>query len=160
MAQTRITGNVTDEKGEPVIGASILVKGTDQGTVTDMEGNFSLSVLTNAKLVISYIGMKTQEVLATPNLRIVLQSDTELLDEVVVTAMGKSFGVCRARCKERGVIEKQSPEFDQFSGRKDCRSQYYTKLRIGRCRCANCASGRNLARKRQSTVICGRRGHL
>ena len=39
MAQTRITGNVTDEKGEPVIGASILVKGTDQGTVTDLDGN-------------------------------------------------------------------------------------------------------------------------
>ena len=121
MAQTRITGNVTDEKGEPVIGASILVKGTDQGTVTDLDGNFSLSVLTNAKLVISYIGMKTQEVLATPNLRIVLQSDTELLDEVVVTAMGIK--------KERKALGYAVQDV-------------------------------NLARKRQSTVICGRRGHL
>ena len=114
MAQTRITGNVTDEKGEPVIGASILVKGTDQGTVTDLDGNFSLSVLTNAKLVISYIGMKTQEVLATSNLRIVLQSDTELLDEVVVTAMGikkerKALGYAVQDVKSEELLKNKAP---------------------------------------------------
>ena len=89
MAQTRITGNVTDEKGEPVIGASILVKGTDQGTVTDLDGNFSLSVSSSSGknyLIISYMGMKTQEVEAKPNLAIVLKEDATALGEVEITA--------------------------------------------------------------------------
>ena len=95
MAQTRITGNVTDEKGEPVIGASILVKGTDQGTVTDLDGDFSLSVPSSSGknyLIISYMGMKTQEVEAKPNLAIVLKEDATMLGEVEITA---EFGMKR-----------------------------------------------------------------
>ena len=88
MAQTRVTGKVTDAAGEPVIGASIQIKGTGQGTVTDIDGNFSLSAPANGTLVVSYVGMKTQEVPVTLNPRIVLQADTELLDEVVVVGYG------------------------------------------------------------------------
>ena len=62
---TRVTGNVTSsEDGEPVVGASILVKGTNVGTITDIDGNFTISnVPSNAtKLVVSFVGMQTQEV--------------------------------------------------------------------------------------------------
>ena len=88
FAQTRVTGNVSDESGEPVIGASVQIKGTGQGTVTDIDGNFTLSAPSNGTLVISYVGMRTQEVTVSSTVRVVLQTDTELLDEVVVTAMG------------------------------------------------------------------------
>ncbi|WP_297901328.1 SusC/RagA family TonB-linked outer membrane protein [uncultured Parabacteroides sp.] len=89
-AQTsKVTGKVIGEDGEPVIGASIIVKGTNVGTVTDFDGNFLLDVPSNGKqLVISYIGMKSQEVGVAPTLNVVLKSDTQNLDEVVVTAMG------------------------------------------------------------------------
>ena len=91
-AQTsKVTGKVIGEDGEPVIGASIIVKGTTVGTVTDFDGNFELEVPANGKqLVISYIGMKSQEVAATSNVNVKLLADTQNLDEVVVTAMGIS----------------------------------------------------------------------
>ena len=57
-----VTGNVTDQTGEVVIGASILEKGTSNGTISDFDGNFSISVDANATLVISYVGYQTQEV--------------------------------------------------------------------------------------------------
>ncbi|MDO5664937.1 MAG: TonB-dependent receptor [Bacteroidia bacterium] len=89
FAQTRVTGSVVDENGESVIGASIQIKGTGQGTVTDAEGRFVLNVPTESStLVVSYVGMRTQEVLATPSMHIVLQTDTELLDELVVVGYG------------------------------------------------------------------------
>ena len=82
---------VSAEDGESVIGASVLVKGKTIGTVTDFDGNFTLSVPSGSKtLVVSYIGMKTQEVAVKSNVKVVLESDSELLDEVVVTAMGIS----------------------------------------------------------------------
>ena len=91
-AQTsKVIGKVTDENGEPVIGASIIVKGTTVGTVTDFDGNFILDVPTDGKqLVISYIGMKSQEVVVSPRMNVTLVSDTQNLDEVVVTAYGTS----------------------------------------------------------------------
>ena len=93
-AQTqKVTGVVISEKdGQPVVGASVLVKGTTLGTITDVDGNFNLSnVPSSAKtLQISYIGMQTQEVAIKPKLKIVLKSDTEVLDEVIVTAYGTS----------------------------------------------------------------------
>ncbi len=87
-AQTQVSGVVVDETGETVIGATVLIKGTSQGTVTDFDGNFALSAPDNARLVVSYVGMVTQEVVATPNMRIVMLSDSELLDEVIVTGYG------------------------------------------------------------------------
>ena len=91
-AQTsKVTGKVMGEDGEPVIGASIVVKGTTVGTVTDFDGNFTLDVPSDSKhLVISYIGMKSQEVGVSPNVNVTLMSDTQNLDEVVVTAYGTS----------------------------------------------------------------------
>ncbi len=87
---TNVTGTViSTEDNEPVIGASIVVKGTTIGTVTDMDGAFTLSVPSSAKtLVISFVGMKTQEVAVKPNIKVFLESDTEILDEVVVTGYG------------------------------------------------------------------------
>lgn len=87
---TRVTGTVISaEDGEPIIGASAVVKGTTVGTVTDFEGKFSLNVPTTAKtLTISYVGMIAQEVAIKPDLRIVLETSEQSLDEVVVTALG------------------------------------------------------------------------
>jgi len=88
---TRVTGNVTSsEDGEPVVGASVLVKGTNVGTITDIDGNFVISnVPSNATtLVVSFVGMQAQEVAIKENVRVMLRPDAELLDEVVVTAMG------------------------------------------------------------------------
>ena len=80
---------VSAEDGESVIGASVLVKGKTIGTVTDFDGNFTLSVPSGSKtLVVSYIGMKTQDVAVKSNVKVVLKSDSELLDEVVVVAYG------------------------------------------------------------------------
>ena len=89
---TRITGTVLSaEDGEPIIGASIIVKGTTTGTVTNFDGTFSLDVPGSAKtLMISYIGMRSQEVAIKPTLQVRLMADTQNLDEVVVTAMGIS----------------------------------------------------------------------
>ncbi len=88
---TSVTGTViSEEDGLPVVGASIRITGTDKGTVTDIDGKFSIAnVPSSAKtLTISYIGMQTQEVEIKPNMRIVLKTDNAVLDEVVVTAMG------------------------------------------------------------------------
>jgi TonB-linked SusC/RagA family outer membrane protein len=93
-AQTRqVTGVVISaDDGEPVIGASVVVKGAaTTGTVTNVDGRFELNVPSNAStLVVSYIGMITQEVAVSQSMRVMLQSDTQQLDEVVVTAMGIS----------------------------------------------------------------------
>ena len=89
-AQTRTASGtvVSAEDGEPVIGASVLVKGTSQGTFTDVDGKFSLSAPVNATLVNQSIGMVSVEVAAAPNLQVVMQADTRALDELVVTALG------------------------------------------------------------------------
>ena len=91
-AQTQtITGVViSEEDGQPVIGASVLVKGTQIGAITGVDGDFTLpNVPSSAKtLVISYIGMQTQEVAIKPSLKVVMKSDTEMLDEVMVVAFG------------------------------------------------------------------------
>ena len=82
------TGKVVDTAGLEVIGASVLEKGTTNGVVTNLDGEFSLSVEQNATLVISFIGYKTMEVKATTNMNVTLQEDNELLDEVVVIGYG------------------------------------------------------------------------
>ncbi|MBO5619682.1 MAG: SusC/RagA family TonB-linked outer membrane protein [Paludibacteraceae bacterium] len=89
FAQTTVQGTVLDAaNGEPIIGASILEMGTTNGTITDFDGNFTLSVKPGAKLQISYMGYKTQELAAAPNMNIKLGEDTEVLDEVVVVGYG------------------------------------------------------------------------
>lgn len=85
-----IKGHVKDAAGIPIIGASIIQKGTSHGTTTDLDGNFSLSISPDAVLVVSYIGYKTQEIRIIPGkaLIIELKEDTEMLDEVVVVGFG------------------------------------------------------------------------
>lgn len=88
----KVSGVITSaEDGLPVIGASVIVKGTTIGTISDSDGNFSMEVPSNAEVIVaSYVGMKSQEVGVGQNLQIVLTTDSELLGEVVVTAMGIS----------------------------------------------------------------------
>ena len=89
FAQSQISGNVTaSEDGSPVIGASIKVVGTNTGTVTDIDGNFTLSAPAGAKLEITYIGMQSKSVKAGKNMKIVLDADNHSLDEVMVVAYG------------------------------------------------------------------------
>ena len=89
FAQVTVNGTVIDAaNGEPVIGASILEIGTTNGTITDFDGNFTLQVQNGAKLSISYMGYKTQELAAAPNMAVKLGEDSELLDEVVVVGYG------------------------------------------------------------------------
>lgn len=89
FAQTTASGTVVDAaNGEPIIGASILEMGTTNGTITDFDGNFSLKVQPGAKLQISYMGYKTQELPAAAGMAVKLGEDSELLDEVVVVGYG------------------------------------------------------------------------
>lgn len=89
FAQTTITGTVEDSTGEPVIGASVLVKGTKAGTSTDLDGKFKIDVNgSNATLVISYVGCNTVEVPAKNGMKVVLEENSNVLDEVVVIGYG------------------------------------------------------------------------
>ena len=90
IAQTKVNGTVTSQDdGQPVIGASVLVVGTQVGTVTDSDGRFSLTVPAGKNtLRITYVGMEPIEVSARPNMRIMLTSDQHALDEVIVVAYG------------------------------------------------------------------------
>ena len=85
-----VNGRVTDETGEPVIGAGVIVKGTTQGSITDIDGFYSVQATAGQILVFSSIGYETQEItVGTSNLiNVVLKSDQELLDEVVVVGYG------------------------------------------------------------------------
>ena len=83
--QVNVNGIVKDATGETVIGASVMVKGTKTGTVTDFDGNFHVECAPGSTLVISYIGYKTQEVKASDNMEVTLQEDANDLQEVVVT---------------------------------------------------------------------------
>ena len=87
-AQVRVQGTVVDEAGEPIIGATVVVKGTSQGTVTDVNGSFTLTAPADGTLVVSYVGYATQEVPVSTTVRVVLSEEVEMLEEVIVTAMG------------------------------------------------------------------------
>ena len=86
--QSMIKGTVVDEKGEPVIGANVIAAGSPNGTITDIDGNFRLSVKPGAKLKISYIGYTDQVVVAKDKMRIVLAEDATALEEVEIVAYG------------------------------------------------------------------------
>ena len=86
-----IKGVVVDVKGEPIIGANVLQKGTSNGTITDFDGKFSLNVPNRATITVTYIGYKTQEITLKPGqkeIKITLQEDSETLEEVVVVGYG------------------------------------------------------------------------
>lgn len=88
--KVKVAGSVVDEKGDPIIGASIRVKGTQTGTQTDIDGKYVLHIPANSTLIVSYIGYKTQEIAVNgaTTLNIKLAPEATAIDEVVVTALG------------------------------------------------------------------------
>lgn len=120
FAQTKkVTGTVTSaDDGLPVIGASIIVKGTTVGTVTDMDGKFSLEVPNEGKILqISFVGMNSQDVAVKPQVTVVLQSDTQDLEEVVVTAQGltrkqKSLGYATQQLKADELVQVRQTDLN------------------------------------------------
>ena len=113
MAEQQVSGVVVDEKNEPIIGASIQVKGGTQGTITDYDGEFFLTVPDDATvLVVSYVGMQSQEVAVKRSIRVVLHEATEVIQEVVVTGYGsvtKGSFAGSAQAIDAENIEKKSP---------------------------------------------------
>ena len=102
-----IKGVINDEQGETIIGASVIIKGEDTGTTSDMDGRFTLEAPEGAILVISYIGYHTQEVKVRKRslLRVVLKEDNQLLDEVVVvTGFAVEYHVLRRAGHESFVL--------------------------------------------------------
>lgn len=117
MAQTQVRGTVVDEAGIPIIGATVQVKGTGQGTVTDLDGKFTLSAPANGTLVISYVGLITQEIPVSSTVNVTLLPDTELLEEVVVTAMGltrqkKAIGYAAQEVKADELIKARQTDLN------------------------------------------------
>lgn len=116
FAQNRtVRGTVSDIKNEPLIGVNVVEKGTTNGTITDIDGNFSLSVNDGGVLIFSYIGFANQEIKwnGSSSVKVVLSEDTELLDEVVVTAIGikqmrRKIGYSTQQIKE-DIIEQTNP---------------------------------------------------
>lgn len=112
----RVTGIVTDESGENLIGASVAEKGTTNATITGIDGDYSLTVSADATLVITYIGYSTKEIPVNgkTTINIVISENTELLDEVVVTALGikrdkKSLGYALQEVKGEALTETRDP---------------------------------------------------
>ena len=112
-AQKQVSGVVVYENGEPIVGASIQAKGTTQGTISDYDGKFEMEVPESVKtLVISFVGMATQEVAAGKNLKITMQENSEVIQEVVVTGYGnvsKGSFAGSAQAVNAENIEKKSP---------------------------------------------------
>jgi len=112
---TRATGTVIDDTGEAVIGASVVAKGTTVGTVTNLDGEFILNVPTGTRtLVISLLGYKPVEIAPGTDLRIRMEPDAALIDEVVVTAMGitrerKSLGYAAQDLNSEDLIKASNP---------------------------------------------------
>lgn len=108
-----ISGVVVDAAGEPVIGASVLVAGTNIGTITDYDGLFTISVPVSAKtLIISFVGMEEQEVPVKDNLKVVLHESSVMVDEVIAVAYGntpKGSFAGSAQAVNAENIEKKSP---------------------------------------------------
>ena len=90
MAQTTVTGNVKDGTGEPIIGASVIVTGTSNGTVTDFDGNFTMKAKEGDELTISYVGYisQTVKVSGSAPINVTLLEDNAVIDEVVVVGYG------------------------------------------------------------------------
>ena len=113
VAQKQVSGLVTDSKNEPVIGASVQVKGTSIGTITDYDGEFLIDVPADATtLIVSFIGMQTQEVAIKDRVLVTLSEATEMIQEVVVTGYGnvsKGSFAGSAQAVNAETIENKSP---------------------------------------------------
>lgn len=113
FAEQQVSGVVVDANGEPIIGASIQAKGSTQGTISDYDGKFEMSVSESVKtLVVSFVGMATQEVAVGKNLRITMQENSEVIQEIVVTGYGdvaKGAYAGSAQAVKAEDIEKKNP---------------------------------------------------
>ena len=89
QSSTIIKGQIVDAEGEPIVGATVVELGTTRGTVTDIDGNFTINSHANAKLRISYVGYKTVETKAANGMKVVMQNDNAQLDEIVVVGYGQ-----------------------------------------------------------------------
>ena len=108
-AQTTVSGHVKDDTGEDIIGASVIVKGTQNGTVTDFDGKFQLKCEPGVTLVISFIGFTPQEVKATNNMEITLKEDVAQLNEVVVVG----YGSLAKKEISSSVVQVNKDQFNQ-----------------------------------------------
>lgn len=117
MQSGQVSGQIVDGSGEPIIGASVLLKGTTVGTITDIDGNFVLPNVSTGTLVISYVGYKTKEVVLGKEklYKVVLEEDTEILDEVVVMA----YNTTVKRKMISSVTNVDMEQVENMSGYKD-----------------------------------------
>ena len=83
-----VSGVVTDEQGEPLIGCTIQLKGSQVATVADLDGKFKMQVPAKGIITFSYIGYKTQELKAAPNMKVIMKEDSHVLNEVVAVGYG------------------------------------------------------------------------
>ena len=112
MAQQKVSGTVLDQAGEPLIGVSVLEAGTTNGIVTDFDGNFTLTVKPGAQLTFSYIGYVSQTLRAANGMKVTLEEDNKVLNEVVVVGYGtmrrkdvtSSITTVKAEYLNRGVF--------------------------------------------------------
>lgn len=106
----QVTGTVNDMRGDPIIGANVIVKGTTNGVITDMDGNFSITTEENTILQISYIGYISQEisVAGKSNITVTMREDAQALDEVVVVAYG-------TQNKRNVTGSMETVQFDELS---------------------------------------------
>ena len=112
LAQNKVSGTVLDATGEPLIGVSVLEAGTNNGVVTDFDGNYTLTVKQGAKLTFSYVGYLSQTLAATNGMKVTLQEDNKVLNEVVVVGYGtmrrkdvtSSITTVKAEDLNRGVF--------------------------------------------------------
>ncbi len=124
LAQTQVSGTVTSSSdGQPVVGASVRVVGTKTGTVTDVDGKFSIRVPNDASLEVSYVGMVSRTIKASSNMRISLDPDDAMLDELVVTAVGitrseKTLGYSATTVKADEIVGARTTNVaDALSGK-------------------------------------------
>jgi len=112
FAQINVKGHVKDAQGEPIIGATVRVEGTQTATITDFDGNFTLKANAGADIVVSYIGYQDATVKAAPSVEIVLQEDNAVLNEVVVIGYGQvkksdltgSVAALKPDTKNKGLV--------------------------------------------------------
>lgn len=128
--QITVQGVVKDQTGETVIGASVMEKGTTNGTITGIDGDFSLNMSPNGTLVVSFVGYKTQEVQVKgqKQLQVVLSEDAEMLDEVVVIGYGTM--------KKSDLTRQCPPSVTRIS--RIPRIQFGTSHPGKNLRCADC----------------------
>ena len=111
---SKVTGVVISEEDDlPIVGASILVKGTTVGALTDLDGKFVLTnIPANSKtIVVSYVGMETQELEIRPDMKIFMKGDTQMLDEVVVTV---AYGTAK-KSSLTGAISSVNPQIRNYA---------------------------------------------